>query len=58
MSRQVLVLYHNSACLPITEPVELDNDPTWVLGDCDIQAGAARVWIVPDSEIRIVVFSD
>lgn len=53
-----LVLYHNSACLPMTEPVELDNDPTWALGDYDIQAGAARVWIVPDSEIRIVVFSD
>lgn len=53
-----LTLYHNSASLPMTEPVELEVDPTWVLGECDIAAGSVKMWSVPDSEIRIVVFID
>ena len=53
-----LTLYHNSASLPMTEPVELEADPTWVLGECDVAAGSVKMWSVPDSEIRIVVFID
>ena len=36
----------------MTEPVEFEVDPTWVLGECDVVAGSVKMWSVPDSEIR------
>ena len=53
-----LTLYHNSASLPMGEPVTLDNDPSWLLGKCDVAAGSVKMWRVPNSEIRIVLFID
>lgn len=51
-----LTLYHNSASLPMTDPVELCDDPSELLGDDYISAGSVRMWKVSNSEIRIVLF--
>ncbi len=56
MTPVTLQLWHNSASQPLTDPVELPEDPSDLFGECDIAAGSMRMWVLPDSEVRVVIF--
>ena len=57
MTPVTLQLWHNSASQPMTDPVELPYDPSDLFGACDIVAGSVRMWVIPNSEVRVVLFS-
>ena len=58
MTPVTLQLWHNSASQPLTDPVELPDDPSDLFGECDIAAGSMRMWVIPDSEVRVVIFKE
>lgn len=58
MTLVTLQLWHNSASQPMTDPVELPYDPSDLFGACDIVAGSVRMWVIPNSEVRVVIFKE
>ena len=42
----------------MTDPVELPDDPGELFGECDIAAGSMRMWVIPYSEVRVVIFKE